>query len=348
MDLGSEGPVYPFVEPPAEGAVIEVAEGVLWARLPLPMRLDHVNVYVLDDGDGWTVMDTGLDTKRGRAIWGALLDGPLGGKPVRRVIVSHHHPDHVGLAGWFQSEHGAEVWCTRTAWLFARMLRLDVQERYPAEALDFWRAAGVEADLLAERAAARPFNYADVVAPMPLGFRRITQGEQIEIGGRRWRVEIGQGHAPDHATFWGIGQDLVLSGDQILPRISSNLGVYATEPGADPVGEWGESCARLLGLAEARHLALPGHQLPFQGVPARLARLIAQQDLALERLCAALVEPRRAVECFTALFGRKINGPDYPLALGEAVGHLNHLLATGRATRERAADGAWLWRAIPG
>ena len=119
---------YPFEESPAEGEAIEVADGVLWMRLPLPMALDHVNIFALDDGDGWTVIDTGFASRRSKAIWAKLLAGPMAGKPVTRVIVTHHHPDHVGLAGWFQTEHGAELWTTRTAWLFSRMLMLDVQE----------------------------------------------------------------------------------------------------------------------------------------------------------------------------------------------------------------------------
>ena len=167
------------------------------------------------------------------------------------MILTHHHPDHVGLAGWFQAR-GAELWATRTAWLTARMLTLDVQPLPSAETLAFWRGAGMAPDLLAERAAARPFNFADVVAPMPLGFRRIAQGEEIAAGGRRWRVEVGHGHAPEQATLWGVGHDLVLAGDQILPGITPNLGVYATEPDADPVGDWIASSARLRALATER------------------------------------------------------------------------------------------------
>ena len=238
-------------EPPAPGRATEIAEGVLWARLPLPFRPDHLNVYLLDDGDGWTLVDTGLDTAAGARRPGRRSSpGRSRARPVRRVILTHHHPDHVGLAGWFQAR-GAELWATRTAWLTARMLTLDVQPLPSAETLAFWRGAGMAPALLAERAEARPFNFADVVAPMPLGFRRIAQGEEIAAGGRRWRVEIGHGHAPEQATLWGVGHDLVLAGDQILPGITPNLGVYATEPDADPVGDWIASSARLRALADA-------------------------------------------------------------------------------------------------
>lgn len=343
MDGGAETLRYPF-EPPAGGAAVALAEGVLWMRLPVPMRPDHVNVYALDDGDGWTIVDSGLDSASCRDAWAALLAGPLRGKPVRRLIVTHHHPDHIGLAGWFQSELGAELWTTRTAWLFARMLRLDVQDRPTSQTLAFWRGAGMDPELLAARAASRPMNYADMVAPMPLGFRRIAQGDEIAAGGRRWRVEIGHGHAPEQATLWGIDHPLVIAGDQILPRITPNLGVYATEADADPVGEWIASCDRLAGLARPEHLTLPGHQAAFLGLPARLEALRCDAEAAQARLWAALAEPRSATACFDALYGRRIGAGEYGLALAEAVGHLNHMRATGRATREPSANGAWIWR----
>ena len=153
---------YPWDIPPSGSEAIEVAQGVLWMRLPLPMKLDHVNVYALDEGDSWTIVDTGFDSRKSRGIWQDLLAGPLGGKPVSRVIVTHHHPDHIGLAGWFQSEHGAELWMTRTAWLMGRMLQLDTQEAATPETLAFWRSAGMDAAIIEERAQERPFNFSDV------------------------------------------------------------------------------------------------------------------------------------------------------------------------------------------
>ena len=167
---------YPWETPPAEGEAIEVASGILWMRLPLPMALDHVNVYALDEGESWTIVDTGFSSRRSRAIWDKLLAGPLGGKPVSRVIVTHHHPDHVGLAGWFQSEHGSTLWTTRTAWLFARMLQLDEQAVPRQETLDFYLSAGMDREIFGERKSERPFNFADVVYPMPLGVQTHQTG----------------------------------------------------------------------------------------------------------------------------------------------------------------------------
>ncbi|MCV2883031.1 MBL fold metallo-hydrolase [Actibacterium sp. XHP0104] len=342
---GTLNPIrYPWPEPPATGEAVEVAEGVLWMRLPLPMALDHINVYALDDGDGWTVIDTGMDTRKSRAIWGDLLAGPLGGKPVNRVIVTHHHPDHVGLAGWFQSDHGAEMITTRTAWLMARMLVLDEQDRPTPETLAYWRSAGMAPEVYDQRLNERPYNFADIVAPLPLGYSRIKEGDSIRMGGRDWQVHIGNGHAPEHATFWSRDCALVLAGDQLLPSISSNLGVYATEPGADPVGEWLESCEKFRAFAREDNLVLPGHKLPYTGLPARLMQLINNHHHALDRLREHLDTPHTAGECFQPLFGRQIGGGEYGLALVESVGHLNHLLHNDEVTRTRRADGAWLWR----
>jgi glyoxylase-like metal-dependent hydrolase (beta-lactamase superfamily II) len=334
---------HPFETAPAEGAAVEVAPGILWLRLPLPMALDHINVYALDDGDGWTVVDTGLNSRRGRAIWETLLAGPLAGRPVRRVLVTHHHPDHVGLAGWFQSR-GAELVTTRTAWLYARMLTLDEQPLPVAETIAFWRGAGMEPAMIARRAEERPFNFADVVYPMPLGFTRITEGEAITIGGRLWRVRMGDGHAPEHATLWSeAGDGLVIGGDQLLPGISANIGVYPTEPMADPLGDWLDSCRAFQPLAREDQLILPGHKLPFTGLPLRLSQMIDNHNSALARLLDHLATPATAAGCFVALFRRPIGEPDYGLALVEAVAHLNYLLRRGRVRRFLTDEGIWMW-----
>ncbi|WP_299830335.1 MBL fold metallo-hydrolase [uncultured Roseobacter sp.] len=343
-DQPPEGLRYPWDTPPAEGEAIEVAEGVLWMRLPLPMKLDHVNVYALDDGDSWTVIDTGFASKRSKAIWERLMAGPLGGKPIGRVVVTHHHPDHIGLAGWLQSDHGAELITTRTAWLMARMLTLDEQPVPSSETLTFYRDAGMAPDILEQRASERPFNFADIVAPLPLGYSRIQQGDQIRMGGRMWDIHIGNGHAPEHATFWSRDDNLVLAGDQILPSISPNIGVYATEPMADPIADWLEACERLAGFARADHLVLGGHKLPFTGLPMRMRQLIDNHHGALKRLLEYLDTPKSAGECFAPLFKRKIGPAEYGLALVEAVAHLSHLYQDGLATRSRGADDAWIYQ----
>ncbi|MEO1688931.1 MAG: MBL fold metallo-hydrolase, partial [Pseudomonadota bacterium] len=322
---------FPFPDPPsAAGDVVEVAEGVLWSRISMPMRLDHVNVYMLDDGDGWTVVDTGFRGDTARAAWEALLAGPLSGKPVRRVVVTHHHPDHIGMAGWLMAQ-GAELWTTRTAYILARMLQLDHHDATPEENVRLYVRAGASAEQVERYRTQRPFNFSRAVEPLPLGYRRVAEGDTVAIGGRRWTVRMGHGHAPEHATFWSRDDALVLAGDQIIPGISSNLGVHATEPDADPVGEWLTSCEALREHAREDHLGLPGHKLPFTGLPTRLDQLIDNHHGALKRLRRHLEErgPLTAAQCFMPVFGREVEEEVFGMALSEAIGHLNHMLRMG-------------------
>ncbi|MBS1301027.1 MBL fold metallo-hydrolase [Loktanella sp. SALINAS62] len=334
----------PFPDPPAPGTAITVADGILWIRLPLPMALDHVNVYALDDGDGWTIVDTGFDTRKTRAIWQDLIDGPLAGKPIKRVLVTHHHPDHVGLAGWFMAQ-GATLLTTRTAYLQARMLVLDEQTTAQSEQIAFWTRAGMDADILTQRRNERPFNFADCVHPLPLGFTRLIDGGTLTAGGRTWDIRMGDGHAPEHATLWSRDDAVVLGGDQLLLSISPNLGVYPTEPDADPVADWIASCERFQPHARAEQLILGGHKLPYTGLPLRLRQMIENHHHALDRLLAHLGEPRSAAQCFAPLFKRQIDAGTYGLALAESVAHLNHLHQTGRVARHMGQDGAWYFTA---
>jgi len=294
------------------------------------MKLDHVNIYALEDGDGWCIVDTGFHSKRMVGTWEKILAGPLGGKPVTRVLVTHHHPDHVGMAGWLQSVHGAELVTTRTAWLFARMLLLDNQQSSPPETIAFYESAGMPAETIEERRTQKPFNYADIVHPMPLGFRRIQDGD----------------NAPEHATLWSQTDNIVIAGDQIIPGISSNIGVYATEPDADPVQGWLEACEQFQAIATEDHFVLPGHKLPFTGLPARMRQLIENHHHALDRLFDHLKTPATAAECFPPLFKRTIGPAEYGLALVESIAHLNHLHQQGKITRTRNGANAWVYKQV--
>ena len=329
----------PWKQPPSHGEALEVVDGLFWMRLPLPMKLDHVNVYALDDGDGWTLIDTGIGSLETKEIWGVLLEGPLNRKPLKRVILTHHHPDHVGLAGWFQSDHGVEIWATRTAYLMARILKLDISDEPSQETLKFWQRAGMDTKILAERASGKTFNFANTVSPLPLGYKRIGQDDVLNMGGRDWTVHIGNGHAPEHATFWSHSDNLVIAGDQIISSISPNLGVYVTEPEADPVGEWLESCERLSRIANEQHVVFSGHKLPFSGLPLRYKQLIENHHSALQRLLKFLDEPHSAAECFLALFKRRIRKDEYGLALVESIGHLNNLFKEGKVHRTLDSNG---------
>lgn len=334
---------YPWPQAPLPSEAVEVAPGVLWLRLGLPWALDHVNVYALDEGDSWTLVDTGIYSRRSLAHWQDLLEkGPLAGKPVSRLIVTHHHADHIGMAGWFQAQ-GAQLFMTRTAWLYARMLHLDVETSHSAETLLFWRRAGMPEASVTRRLAEAPWNSASVVHALPLGFQRLTEGATIRMGGRDWTIRLGSGHAPDHATFWTEG--LVIGGDQLLPGISPNIGVYPAEPEADPLGEWLASCQRLAGYATKDQLVLPGHKMPFKGLPMRLSQLYDNHVKALDRLVAFLEQPRTAFECFPQLFRRPIDPTNEGLAMAESMAHLNHLMHEGRVLRQIGETGAYSWQA---
>ena len=335
---------YPFGDAPAAGTVTPISEGILWVRIPLPMRLDHVNCYALRDADGWTIVDTGFDTSKTRAIWADVIATHMGDAPLARVLVTHHHPDHIGLAGWMVATYGAELLTTRTAYLMARMLLLDEQEKAPNETLAFWRSAGMDAKIYARRASERPFNMADVVHPLPLGYRRLQEGQTLTLAGQSWHIRMGNGHAPEHATLWSDDGKIVLGGDQLIASISPNIGVHATEPEADPLAEWLEACERLQAFATDDQIVLSGHKLPFTGLPTRMRQLIDNHHSALTRLEKFLATPRTAVECFPNLFKRPIGDGEYGLAMVESMAHVNHLFHAGRITRSPRDDGAYLWQ----
>lgn len=335
---------FPFEDPPEFGESMEIADGILWIRMPLPMKLDHVNCYAIDEGDSWTILDTGFSTGKVRDMWDALIGGVLKGKPIGRIIGSHHHPDHIGLAGWLMAKDGGTLWTSRTAWLMGRMMSLDRQDQMPPESVAFYRSGGMKAEYLEERAAQKQTWFSDVMWPMPLGYKRMIEGDVITLGGRDWDVHMGNGHAPEHVTLWCRDEPLVLSGDQIIPGISPNLGLYPTEPEADPVADWLEACERLSVYATPEQLTMPGHKRPFYGVPHRLKMLIENHHSALDRLKDHLAQtPSRASEVFMPLYKREIGKGEYGLALVEAMSHLNHLNSLGLVNREMDADGAWVW-----
>jgi len=336
-DAEAAGLTFPYPDPPAKGATIEVAPGIHWARLPLPMALDHVNIYLLEDADGWTVVDTGMKTRDGRAAWEELLAGLLAGRPIHRVLVTHNHPDHIGLAGWLCEKVDAPLVTTRTSFLYAKMLQLDGWDELPTDAVKYYKRAGfgpVEMERAQNRA---QFGFSKVCAPLPLGFERIVEGDVLRIGARDWQVIVGHGHAAEHAMLWCESDGLLISGDQVLPRITSNIGVYPTEPDGDPLGEWLASCARLRDLLPGDLLVFPGHNEPFTGVGIRLQQLLDHHAETLSALTEHLSEPRTAIECFETLFDRRITEQLQGFATVEAVAHLNHLVRTHRISRKEEA-----------
>lgn len=317
---------------PEPGQPIELAPGLGWARLPVPGSLKHVNLWLIEDGDGLALVDTGLDIPPCREAWEALLSGPLAGRALTRIIVTHFHPDHVGLAGWLSERFAAPLWMTREEWLFARMLTADIRREPPANAIRYWRAAGWDEARIAAEAAKGWGRFAAMVSPLPVSFVRMREGDVIRTSPRHWRVVTGNGHSPDHACLLDETGGVLIAGDQVLPKITSNISLTLSEPEGDPLGDWLASLAKLKTLPDDL-LVLPSHGEPFIGLHTRLDALDAGHRDRLDALHAHLAEPRRAVDCFTILFGRKIEDQSYGLATGEAMAHLRHLEVTGRAAR---------------
>lgn len=334
---------YPFGRGfPGTGEIVTIAPGVGWARLPVPGSLKHINVWILDDGEGVALVDTGLDIAPCREAWGALFEGPLKGRAVTRILCTHFHPDHIGLAGWLAERFDASLWMTREEWLFARMLTADVRDAPPRQAFIYWRAAGWDEARIEAEAAKGWGRFSSVVSPIPVSFVRMHDGDRIAIGDGEWRVVIGNGHCPEHACLIDDVRGLMIAGDQVLPRITSNVSLSLSEPEADPLGDWLASIARLKALPDSL-LVLPSHGEPFHGLHARLDALDHGHRDRLDALHAHLAEPKRAVDCFSILFGRKIDDSVYGLATGEALAHLRHLEAEGRATRD-TRDGVHWYR----
>ncbi len=328
------GLTYPFGRrTPEPGETIAIAPGIQWARLPVPGSLKHVNIWLLDDGDEIAVIDTGLDIAPCRAAWETLIAGPLAGRRVSRVIVTHFHPDHIGLAGWLASRFAAPLSMTREEWLFARMLTADIRDAPPAEAFAYWRAAGWEEERIEAEAGKGWGRFSSVVSAVPLSFLRIREGDVLRIGDRAWRVFTGNGHSPEHACLVDETNGLLIAGDQVLPRITSNISLSLSEPEANPLGDWLASIDKLRTLSDDL-LVLPSHGEPFTGLHARLDALAHGHHDRLDALHQRLVAPHRAVDCFPVLFGRRIEDHSYGLATGEALAHLRYLEVEGRAVRE--------------
>ncbi len=337
---------YPCGEPPAAGAAREIAPGVQWLRMPLPFALDHINLWTVRDGaGGWAAVDTGVHTNETTAAWRAqfAIGGALAGARLTRVLVTHMHPDHVGMAGWLTRKFDCQLWMTRLEYLTCRVLVADTGREPPRDGVEFYRRAGWDDDAL-EGYKARFGGFGKLTHALPDSFQRLQDGDCLRIGAHEWRVITGHGHSPEHACLYCPALKLLISGDQVLPRISSNVSVFPTEPDADPMRDWLESLDKLRRELPDDVLVLPAHNEPFRGLHARLDHLAASQHKALDRLRGALHKPRRAVDVFEDLFSRPIGS--HPgllgLATGESIAHLNYLLKRGEITRALDTHGvAW-------
>jgi glyoxylase-like metal-dependent hydrolase (beta-lactamase superfamily II) len=336
--------IYPLDKTPAWGEAVEVAPGVLWMRMPLGGSLAFINVWALEDGDGWAVVDTGMQTEQTAKAWRQLFKGALGGRPITRVFVTHLHPDHIGLAGWITRKFKCRMWMSRLEYLQCRMLAADTGREAPQDAIDFYRAAGWDEEAI-ETYKARFGGFGKGIYQLPDSYHRLQDGDDIRIGAHTWRIVVGSGHSPEHACLYCPQLKLLISGDQVLPRISSNVSVFPTEPDGDPLTDWLTSLARIKTLVPDDVLVLPAHNDPFIGLHARLDHLIRGHERGLDRLQKTLSEPKRSVDVFGALFARHIDPDLLGMATGESLAHLNCLVGRGRATPHADAEGVIWYRA---
>jgi glyoxylase-like metal-dependent hydrolase (beta-lactamase superfamily II) len=307
--------------------------------MPLPFALNHINLWALEDEDGWTLVDTGISDLVTRDLWEQLFAGPLAGRPVRRLIVTHFHPDHAGLAGWLVERFGIELWMTRAEWLYARMLHTDTAPSMLDQQVEFYRQAGAPEDYLEGVRQAGP-AYATRVSPIPRAYRRLRGGDTVMIGGRRWWIVIGLGHAPEHACLYCEEEKLLIAGDMVLPRISPNVGVWVNEPEANPLADFLESLLGIRALS-GETLILPSHNEPFRGLHERIDELGAHHEERLDKLVSLMDAPKTAMEIARGLFTRPLDQHQTGFAIGETLSHLHLLRARGGAIRESGPDGLW-------
>jgi glyoxylase-like metal-dependent hydrolase (beta-lactamase superfamily II) len=337
---------YPFPITPTAEAAVEAAPGVLWLRMPLQGPIGFINVWAIAEEDGFALVDTGIGGPATVQAWSAAFRGPLQERRATRVFATHMHPDHIGMAGWFTRKFDCRLWTTRLEFLTCRSLAADTGREAPEDGIRFYRAAGWEVEAL-EAYRGRFGQFGKNLHALPDSFQRVTDGDAIDIGGRLWHLVVGSGHSPEHACLYCPDLKLFISGDQVLPRISSNVGVFPTEPDADPLAEWLASLARIKTLVPDDVLVLPSHNEPFHGLHARIDHLIAGHQRALRDLRQLIAEPKRVVDVFPALFRRTIEESTLGLATGESIAHLNYLLARGEAVRRRDERGVDWYRVAP-
>jgi glyoxylase-like metal-dependent hydrolase (beta-lactamase superfamily II) len=330
---------YPFPDVPAPGTMQRVAPGVHWLSMPLPFQLDHINLWALEDaqdGDAaWTLVDTGIGNAQTRELWEKIFATV---KRVKRVILTHYHPDHAGNAQWLCKRFGVELWTTQGEYLTAHAVR-ERSAGYTTDAvLSVFRKNGLDE----ERARAMTSNrnrYAELVPEFPHSYRRIIEGDEVEIGGRRWRAIVGHGHAPEHMSLYCKDLNTVIAGDMLLSTISTNVSVWSIDPEGDPLRLFLQSIARYRDLP-ADVLVLPSHGKPFRGAHERVAQLESHHQDRFADLKKVLgKEKKSAGELLPVLFKRPLDAHQTFFAMGEAIAHLHYLYYAGEAERAAGPDG---------
>ncbi len=341
---------YPFGDQvPGPGRVADIVPGVRWLRMGLPFALDHINLWLLEDRidgvDGWTIVDCGITNDATREAWEQVFARELQGRPVLRVIATHMHPDHIGLAHWLTERWNCRLWISATDFNGARLASQSTTGFGGERAAAFFASHGMTDPEAIAKVRARANYYAGMVPKVPDNYRRLMDGMVVDIGGRAWRCIAGYGHAPEHMALACEELKLLISGDMVLPRISTNVSVYDLEPESDPLTLYLDSLSRYESLA-ADTLVLPSHGKPFTGLQARIRQLREHHDERLADVmssCAA--KPCHAADLLDVLFRRKLDLHQTTFAMGEAVAHLHALWYQGQLVRTRGDDGVWRFAA---
>jgi glyoxylase-like metal-dependent hydrolase (beta-lactamase superfamily II) len=335
---------HPFETPPAPGEFIVVAPGVKWIRMPLPFALNHINLWLIEDFEGWAIVDTGFGIEATWDLWERHFADAMEGKPATRIIVTHYHPDHVGSARWLSDRTGAQVWMTEAEFLTAHAVREGIAGWTRENGNVLFKSHGLDAHRL-EAQTTRGNSFRRGVPALPLTYRRLIDGDNISIGGKNWRVTTMFGHAPEHATLYCEALRVLISGDQVLPRITTNVGVWGSQPDGNPLKLFLDSFMKLKDLPEDV-LVLPSHDRVFRGLHERIAQLHAHHDARLAEMLDACGEPVSAAEMLPALFKRELDDHQLMFALGETIAHLNYLHQSGRLARTRSEDGVYRFERI--
>ncbi len=315
--------------PPAAATVIEVAPGVLWTRVPLPFQLNHVNNHLIEDHNGWVVLDTGIDDTATRAVWGALLDGPLAGRRLTQVVVTHYHPDHIGLAGWLAERFGVPVLTSYASYLTCLNISLNPSALEARPHRDFYLRHGMSEEAAAQ-VATQGHRYLDMVWPLPSTFSRLAAGDTLRIGGRTFDILIGEGHAPEQLMLYCAEEKLFFAADQVLARITPNISVSALDPGGDPLGLYLRSFQAIRQSVAEDTLVLPGHELPFRGLHPRCLELITHHEercSLIAKACAG--RPQSVADLLPMVFPRPLDSHQMSFAFSEVLAHVNTMLRRG-------------------
>jgi glyoxylase-like metal-dependent hydrolase (beta-lactamase superfamily II) len=337
--------LYPLDEKlPAPATRLEVAPGLFWIRMPLPFALDHVNLWLLrdhfDGRDGWTLIDCGIADATIRGLWERLIAEQLQGLPIVRVLCTHTHPDHVGLAAMLTERFGAPLWMTVGEYAFGRVLCATLPGANGESAAAHFRRHGMEPAFVEGVRNRNRGYFSQLVPAMPLEFTRIIEGQTIRIGERRWQVVVGLGHSPEHAALYCAEDRLLISGDMVLPRISTNVSVFDIEPLSNPV-QWFLDSLKKYQPCDPDTLVLPSHGRPFSRLHVRLRQLDDHHQERLSMLLSACRERSlSAAQAVPLMFNRSFDMHQMTFALGEALAHLHALWYDGQLQRSVGPDGA--------